>query len=68
MLLKFKLLEVQRQPMDDFLRWAGATPYIALIRKRFFNDVALDDWLRALCAQLVAAGVARREGAWLVNA
>ena len=67
-LLKFKLLEVQRQPFDDFIQWAAAAPYIILIGERFFKEIPLKQWLESLCAQLIAAGVARKEDAWLINA
>ena len=67
-LLKFKLLEVQRQSFDDFVQWAAATPYIILVNDRFFKEIPLTQWLESLCAQLIAAGVARKEDAWLINA
>lgn len=67
-LLKFKLLEVQRQSFDDFIQWAAATPYMILVNDRFFKEIPLTQWLESLCAQLIAAGVARKEDAWLINA
>jgi len=66
-LLKFKLLEVQRQPLAQFTRWADTTPYFDLIRQRFFADQPLALWLDALCAELVSAGIARQDGADIVN-
>ena len=67
-LLKFKLLEVQRRSFDDFIQWAAATPYIILVNARFFKEFPLTQWLESLCAKLIAAGVARKEDAWLINA
>lgn len=67
-LLKFKLLEVQRQPLKEFTQWAGATSYFELIRQRFFPDIPLQTWIDQLCAELVSAGVARQEGPDIVNA
>ncbi|SFB92528.1 Glyoxylase, beta-lactamase superfamily II [Polaromonas sp. OV174] len=67
-LLKFKLLEVQRQSWDGFTQWAMATPYLMQIRARFFADAPLRPWIEQLCAELVAAGVAKREGRDLLNA
>ncbi|WP_177219079.1 hypothetical protein [Polaromonas sp. OV174] len=67
-LLKFKLLEVQRQSWDGFTQWAMATPYLMQIRARFFADTPLRPWIEQLCAELVAAGVAKREGRDLLNA
>ncbi len=67
-LLKFKLLEVQRQPLKEFTQWASATPYFELIRQRFFAEMPLALWISQLCAELVSAGIARQDGADLVNA
>ena len=66
-LLKFKLLEVQQQPLDQFCQWALTTPYFEQIRKRFFNDVPFDTWLEQLCAELIAAGVAGRVENNIIN-
>ena len=67
-LLKFKLLEVQRQPLGDFVLWAAATPYFLLIHERVFKETPLGEWLRSLCAQLIGSGVARVEDGCIVNA
>lgn len=67
-LLKFKLLEVQRQPLAEFTQWASATPYFELIRQRFFAEIPLALWISQLCAELVSAGVARQDSADIVNA
>ncbi|MDQ3060803.1 MAG: MBL fold metallo-hydrolase [Pseudomonadota bacterium] len=67
-LLKFKLLEVQRQPLAQFTQWAMDTAYFELIRQRFFLDIPLQPWIDQLRAELVSAGVARQEGPDIVNA
>ncbi len=67
-LLKFKLLEQQGQPFDEFAQWAETTPYILEIREKFFADDTLHDWIAQLCAELMAAGVARKEGGYILNA
>lgn len=64
-LLTFKLLEVQRQLIDEFTQWAVATPYFEQIRGRFFREVPLAVWLRQLYAELLAAGVAAKEGEYI---
>ena len=66
-LLKFKLLEVQKQLMEDFSHWAQTTEYFAQIQRRFFSDLALSVWVSQLCAELIAANVARREGPYILN-
>ena len=67
-LMKYKLLEVQRQPLDTFMLWAETTPYFLQINSKFFRDVPLRPWLDALLVELVQAGVARREGDEVQNA
>ena len=57
-LLKFKLLEVQQQTLDEFLTWARATPYMALLHQRFFSSSRQEDWLRQLLQDLQKAGAA----------
>jgi len=67
-LLKFKLLETQRQSFEGFAQWAARTPYFMLLNERFFGNVPVRPWIEQLCQELVSAGVARREGAYLLNA
>lgn len=66
-LLKFKLLEMQQQPFEDFLKWAEATPYLMQIREKFFADIPSRAWLTQLCEALQKAGVAERVEAYICN-
>ncbi|MFS2034909.1 MBL fold metallo-hydrolase [Polaromonas sp. CT11-55] len=67
-LLKFKLLETQRQDFDAFMQWAIETPYFMQIKGKFFADVPARAWIEQLSAELVAAGVAQRDGSCIANA
>jgi glyoxylase-like metal-dependent hydrolase (beta-lactamase superfamily II) len=67
-LLKFKLLEVQRQPLEAFTQWAIATPCFEQIRRRFFAETPPALWISQLCADLVSAGAARQLGQDIANA
>lgn len=67
-LLKFKLLETQRQSFEEFANWATATPYFMQIREKFFADASPGPWIEQLCAELIAAGAARKEGTYILNA
>ena len=67
-LLKFKLLEVQKQFVPRFQKWAISTPYLGQIREQFFQDTTIDAWLEQLCAELVFVGAAKLEGGYLLNA
>jgi glyoxylase-like metal-dependent hydrolase (beta-lactamase superfamily II) len=66
-LLKFKLLETQRQDFDEFVRWVIQTPYFSQIKAKFFADVPIRIWIEQLSAELVSAGVARKNGPHILN-
>jgi glyoxylase-like metal-dependent hydrolase (beta-lactamase superfamily II) len=67
-LLTFKLLEIQRQSLEDLIDWAETTPYFLQISTIFFSELSIRPWIEGLCAELVAAGVARAEGSLILNA
>jgi len=67
-LLKFKLLELQRLRLADFVQWAAATPYFGLVRSRWFADLDMATWIEQLAGELTRSGAATREGAYVLNA
>lgn len=67
-LLKFKLLEIQRQSFDEFTQWAVETPYFLQIKGKFFADIPVRAWIDQLSAELIAAGAAQRDGNHITNA
>lgn len=67
-LLKFKLLETQRQDFNEFVKWAIETPYFMQIKANFFAEIPAHTWIEQLSAELIAAGVARRDGRHILNA
>jgi glyoxylase-like metal-dependent hydrolase (beta-lactamase superfamily II) len=66
-LLKFKLLELQRLPYAAFLDWAQGTAYFSLVQRRWFPRAELREWISALLSELVRAGAAGLEGADVHN-
>ena len=66
-LLKFKLLEVQRQSITEFTQWAMATAYFQQIRERFFADTPMRPWIEQLCNELTAGGAAEQQGEYIGN-
>ena len=66
-LLKFKLLEVQRQPQAEFMAWARAMPYMVQVHQRFFPQDSMDQWLAGLLGDLVKAGAAECTPGWVAN-
>ena len=67
-LLKFKLLEVQRISMDLMVAWCQSTPYLGLVQRRYFSEMALEQWIDALIVDLVRAGAATRVAGVVFNA
>lgn len=66
-LLKFKLLEVQRIELQGHLHWAETTPYFGMVHERYFASVSMGAWIRALIDDLVRSGAARIEGSIISN-
>ncbi len=66
-LLKFKLLEVQKQLLGDFVHWAKITPYMGQIQQKFFPELTLTAWVEQLCNELIKVNAARREGPYILN-
>jgi glyoxylase-like metal-dependent hydrolase (beta-lactamase superfamily II) len=67
-LLKFKLLEVQRQPLEAFLDWAETTPYFEIVRQRFFPGQHPRGWAKSLLEDLVRSRAAFLVGDEIRNA
>lgn len=67
-LLKFKLLELQRVPYADLERWALATAYFPLILARHFPGQLPAEWFRELVEELVASNAATMTNGELHNA
>lgn len=66
-LLKFKLLEVQQQALDDFLAWAGQADYLCMLQQRWHADLTLKDWISTLLSELQEAGAATLTGELVIN-
>lgn len=66
-LLKFKLLEVQQQPIDQFYEWAENTSYLNTCRNHFFKEMDFSSFIEQMCAELVDSKVARISGSVIYN-
>lgn len=67
-LLKFKLLELQRCPLDALLDWAERTPYFRAVHARWFGDEAPRSWALRLFGELETSGAAARRDGFAVDA
>lgn len=67
-LIKFKLLELQRVPLEELLQWTSRARYFQLVRERWFADQESRAWAALLMDDLVRSRAAAREGDVLINA
>lgn len=67
-LLKFKLLEIQAAPVEDFVAWAEGTAYFGMVWRRWFSAEPAARWLASLLADLDRSGAARIEHGVVNNA
>jgi glyoxylase-like metal-dependent hydrolase (beta-lactamase superfamily II) len=67
-LLKFKLLELQRLPYREFEAWALATPFLHEVVARYYGDADPAAWVLSLVKDLAKSGAAGIAGDDIVNA
>lgn len=67
-LIKYHLLEIERQPLDALLAWLANIQIHRGIWEKFFNSTSsLDDWSEALIRDLQVAGVLAVRDGWVSN-
>lgn len=54
-LLKFRLLETQKETLDNLKQWTERTPYFKLLHERFFNTTSPASWFTELVEELSRA-------------
>jgi len=67
-LIKFKLLEARRLPLEALMDWVSSTPYFSTTLRRHFGDASLPDATTALLHDLVRSGAARLQDGIVVDA
>lgn len=67
-LIKFKLLELQKTDLQALIGWGCSTPYLALIHQRYFDQVPLVSWIDGIVQDLVRTGAATLHDEFLLNA
>jgi len=66
-LIKFKLLEWQSLPEDEFADWIAHTPYFHLVHARYFAAADRREWLNALLDDLVRSQAIGRGDGMIFN-
>lgn len=67
-LLKFKLLELNRITLHELKAWTYRTSYFNNLHARYFNNSDIDAWVQQLIKDLLISGAARQEGIYIVDA
>ena len=67
-LLKFKLLELQRVRASDLTEWAVATRYFRMVHSRWAPETDVVHWVGLLTNELIRTGAAKRAGDCVLNA
>jgi len=66
-LLKFKLLEFQRLPFDEFLVWAESTAYLKLLHAVYGKNQVFATWFGDLCKSLEKSHACILSDALIIN-
>jgi glyoxylase-like metal-dependent hydrolase (beta-lactamase superfamily II) len=66
-LIKFKLLDLQRVARTQLQDWVAATPYVQGMLRVCFPALATEDAVSALLADLARSGAAELDGDWVIN-
>jgi glyoxylase-like metal-dependent hydrolase (beta-lactamase superfamily II) len=66
-LLKFRLLEIQRAPKAELIDWAGRTHYFSMVAERYFGNREFAPWVQQLLDELVRSNAAEVEGDAIMN-
>lgn len=66
-LLKFKLLEIQKIPFSEFIKWAVNIHMLELIHSHFFYSIAKKSWLESLIHELASRGAASVDTEFICN-
>jgi glyoxylase-like metal-dependent hydrolase (beta-lactamase superfamily II) len=66
-LLKFKLLELQKIALNDFYIWANSADYLCLLQQEYATTLPFNIWIESLCVSLTKSGACKIEDAFIFN-
>lgn len=66
-LIKFKLLALQRLSLAQLQGWVSATPYVQGMLRTCYPQLDIPAAVDGLVADLVRSGAAQRDGDWVIN-
>lgn len=66
-LLKFKLLELQKCSLSDFVSWAQDVAYLNLLHASYSNGNSFEHWMNDLCKSLEKSGACGIDDTYIIN-
>ncbi len=66
-LLKFKLLELRKVNLQDFVTWAIEVRYLKLLQQRYASDVSIADWVMDMLRDLERSNALRFQESMILN-
>lgn len=66
-LMKFKLLEAQSLTLIDWATWLQGASYFGVIHSRFFTEMDVTQLADSILAELISAGAAEMDSAFIRN-
>jgi glyoxylase-like metal-dependent hydrolase (beta-lactamase superfamily II) len=66
-LLKFKLLELQKYELSQFIDWARRVDYLCMLHSTYAKASTFKSWIEDLCTSLEKSGACRFDAHYIIN-
>lgn len=66
-LLKFKLLELQKSKFSEFIDWAERVDYLRMLQSTYSNVLSFESWIEDLCKSLESSGACMMDDEYIIN-
>jgi glyoxylase-like metal-dependent hydrolase (beta-lactamase superfamily II) len=66
-LLKFKLLELQKSSLSEFINWAQQVVYLNMLHIKYSNGTSFEQWTNDLCKSLEKSGACSIDDEYIIN-
>ena len=66
-LLKFKLLELQKCSLSEFISWAQHVAYLNMLHAKYSNGIIFEQWMNDLCKSLEKSCACSIDDEYIIN-
>ncbi len=66
-LLKFRLLELQKGSLSEFISWAQQVAYLNMLHSKYSNGTSFEQWTDDLCKSLEKSGACSIDDEYIIN-